>query len=266
MTNDPDNPEVTLHLKADLVVLFAANNPRIYFGQLKRNTTISKPIEFTGEKLSDIKITGMKLEDENEDAFTFKLKDKRQSGDDIMVIDAELDTGKIDPGRFNHKLIVTTDNEEIGETTVLLSGEILGPLSANPRRLYFVNYTPEERMEREVRVSSPEGLEFKILDAKVPDKDIQVVDFSKVENGEHIITLSLNAPKDRNRVKTDLVVETDLKDQSTLTVPIYAYEKRTRPGPSKSRPDKGDEDRKTIRRGGPERFEKGKVDRDSLTK
>jgi hypothetical protein len=237
-SNDPVNPTMTLELKAFLEVYFTAEPNRVYFGRVGRKEPVVKPIVFSGKEIANINIKeiSIKPNDPPTDAapaFSWQLKDNRkQSPEGGLELELTLDTSKMKPDRFRETLVITTDNAKVPSLEISLSGEILGPLTANPPRLYFGNYDSDQEMARSVTIESTEGNEFTIKDATLDESNLKITKLDRKAKGTtHEIEVTLLKGYPNDRFRAELTIQTDVADHPQISVPINGYKRRDRNSP-----------------------------------
>ncbi len=234
-SNDPVNPKFTLQVKANLEVYFAANQRRIYYGRVNRKAPVTKTITFTGKLIDKIKITDVSMKKQDkpnkmDSAYTWKIiDDRKKDPKNGLKLDITLDPRNQDPQRFRNYLVIKTDNEKVPQLEISLAGEILGPLTASPPRLYFGNYEKDKEMRKTLKIESPEGLEFRIQSVTSDYDGIEIAKVNKkTKSASHEMEVVLKKGCDKQRFNASLTVTTDLKAQPQLEVPINGYKRRLR--------------------------------------
>jgi len=232
-SNDPENPRLLLEISADLEQLLDASPRRQWFGRIKQDEVITKTFTFEGKEVDNIKIEKLALKDEaNQDAYTWKILDEKTPEGRSLKVDVTVDASKIPPGRFNDVLIARTSLDEAGEVELYLSGEVLGPITINPRRLYFGQYELNQEMVKTVTLTSSNDIPFKILETSIPEQEFAVDPWNREAALEHTLTIRLSPKMDRDRIRSAMTIKTDMKDQDNVEVDIHAYKRRSRPGPN----------------------------------
>lgn len=256
-TNDPENPVIQLEVVADLQQLLAASPNRHWFGQIKQDEVITRQFTFEGSKLNEVTLTSVRLKEDskNTDAYTWKIHDVKQDGSRQLTLDVTVHANRIQPGRFGDILVVETDLEPSFILELYLTGDVLGPISANPQRLYFGQFEMNQEMENVLRLTANTEKPFRILTASIDDNEFRIDPWARDAAADHTITIRFLPKEIRDRIRTALVITTDLEAQPVMEIEIHAYQRRTRPdsrqqmdarelapsrvSPGKSSPDAG---------------------------
>jgi hypothetical protein len=230
-TNDPVNPVTQLEVIADLKQLLAASPNRHWFGQIKQDEVITRQFTFEGSKLNEVTLTSVRMKEDskNKDAFTWKIHDVRKDGARELTLDVTVHANLIQPGRFGDILVVETDLEPSFVLELYLTGDVLGPISANPQRLYFGQFDMNREMENVLRLTANTEKPFKILTASIDDKEFRIDPWARDAAADHTITIRFLPKETRDRIRTVLVITTDLEAQPVVEVEIHAYQRRNRP-------------------------------------
>lgn len=236
-TNDPQSPRIQLEVIADLEELLAASPNRQWFGQIKQNEKVTRPFVFEGKLLGDASLSDIRIKENspNQTAYTWELKDAASETGRQLTLDVTVDSSKIQPGRFNDVLLISTGIKEIPQLELNLSGEIMGPISATPQRLYFGQFVVGQEMEKPITLTSNNGQPFRILNAVIDEKEFKIDPWNRDAATTHELKIRMMTDVPKDRIRTSLVVTTDMQAQPTLQVEVHAYQQRTRPTP----PDKG---------------------------
>ncbi|MBN1356063.1 DUF1573 domain-containing protein [bacterium] len=228
-SNDPTQPSLNLEVQAELEVYFDVSPRRLYFGRVKPGERITKTLTFTGKEIGSIRIRDIKIE--NRDALNYvqwKLHDDRTGETGIYTMDITLDPGKIKPGRFTENLIIVTDSKVVPDLTFNISGEILGPISATPPRIYFGNYEPGQSMARSVKIESSSGRPFRILSATINHDSLKASISDSSPKTVHMLEVVLDPDIKQDRFRAELIVKTDLAEHPEIEIPINGYKQRER--------------------------------------
>lgn len=237
-SNDPTEPRLLLEVSADLEQLLDANPRRQWFGRLKQEETVTKSFAFEGKETATVALESIELKDPvNKAAYTWKVIDeKTPEGIRNLQIEVTTQAGKIAPGRFNDILVVKTNLKDAPDIELYLSGEILGPITANPARLYFGQYDMNQEMTKTITLTSNTDTSFRILESTIPESEFKIDPWNRDAAVEHTLTIRLTPTLDRDRIRSNLVVKTDMPSQSEMNVDIHAYKRRERPGPGPMSP------------------------------
>jgi len=251
-TNDPVNPTLRLEVKALLEVYFAASPRRLYYGRSKPVEPIVESLSFTGKEVDSIQITDVKMEKaERAENIQWKVHDNRDKDPKSFTMDVTLDPRSMKPGRFNENIIIKTDSEKVASVKVNISGDILGPISATPPRLYFGNYETGKSMSRTVKVESSENKTFRILKAELADKSLRVKTLDTSPKALHTLNIELDSKTKKDRFRTDLVITTDMKEHPEIIIPVNGYKKRERNTSRQAQIKKGKKKASTDRQSDP---------------
>jgi hypothetical protein len=225
-----------LEVVADLQLLLAATPTRQWFGQIKQEETATRTFAFEGTRLSDARLSDIRLKQgaEHPDAFSWTVEDTREGNSGELAISVSVDAGKIPPGRFNDVLVVSTNFDQMENIELLLSGEVLGPISVNPQRLYFGQFEIGKEMDNTLILTANNDVSFKILTATIDDQEFKVGPWKSDSATEHELVLTFSPKTTRDRVRTALLITTDMETQKDLQVEIHAYQRRTRTGTRQS--------------------------------
>ncbi|MBN1552710.1 DUF1573 domain-containing protein [bacterium] len=236
-TNDPQNSQIELEVKAQLEVHFGAKPTRLYFGRIERKQPTTKTLSFEGKELDTIKIEKIEFKDQKfGNSISYDISDNRANPKDtepLLSMTITLDAKELQPGRFNENMFIYTNSSTTPKLDVGLAGEILGPLTATPPRLYFGSYVPDTEVTRTVNIESADGKPFKLLSATLEDPLLQVADYDKNASVTHSLDIILPKNYTNPRISTNLIIITDLPEQKKLEIPVTGYKKRYRD--SKSR-------------------------------
>ncbi|MCD4652467.1 DUF1573 domain-containing protein [bacterium] len=237
-SNDPTSPRLQIEIVADLEQFLDASPRRQWFGRLKQDETITKTFKIEGKKVADVKIGNIHLKvDDHKSAYSWKINESMAEDGRKISIDVTVNATKIATGRFNDVLLVETSVKEAGELELHLSGEILGPVSVNPRRLYFGQFDLNQEMVKTITLTPNNDEPFKILEASIPEGEFKIDPWNREKANEHTLTVRLNPKLDRERIRSALDVKTDMDKQPDLSVDIHAYKRRSKPA-EKSRADR----------------------------
>lgn len=232
-SNDPENPRLLLEISADLEQLLDASPRRQWYGRIKQDETITKTFTFEGKEVENVGIKDLKLKtDVHGDAFTWKIHDEKTAEGRDLRVDVTVDASKIPPGRFNDVLVVETSLKEAGDVELYLSGEVLGPITINPRRLYFGQFELNKEMVKTITLSSSKEVPFRIVETSIPENEFKIDPWNREAAVEHTLTIRMMPKLDRDRVRSSLTIKTDMPSQEDVNVDIHAYKRRSRPGPN----------------------------------
>ncbi len=238
-TNDPSAPRTQLEVVVDLEELLAAAPNRQWYGQIKQDELVTKPFVFEGKLLAEAQISNIRIKEDspNRDAYSWKIQDSGPGENRTLTMDVTVDAKKIRPGRFNDILLMTTNLEKVPELQLNLSGEVMGPISATPQRLYFGQFEVNKEMEKTISFTSNSGQPFKILNAAIDNKVFKIDPWNRDSAITHTLTIRLLTDAPADRIRTNLIVATDMEAQSEVQVEVHAYQQRTRPENPQVKPD-----------------------------
>lgn len=259
-SNDPTNPRLQLEIVADLEVLLDASPRRIWFGRLKQDEMITKSFSIEGRELDKLQLSNFHLKsDKFTKAVSWKVEDVMMTETDVekakakddekkkdekfkkdpsinrqvgrnILIHVTLDGSEVPPGRFNEVLLVDSNVKEVPELELHLSGEILGPISSNPKRLYFGQYEKNVEMVKTMTLTANNNVPFKVLEVNCDDQEFKIEPWKSGDALEHTLTVRLTPKLERDRIRSSLKIVTSMEKQKDITVDIHAYQRRTRPG------------------------------------
>jgi len=229
-SNDPTNPRLQIEIVADLEQLLGSSPRRQWFGRMKQSDTITKTFTIEGKKLDDVKLGEIKLKlEDNKSAYTWKANDTKDDSGRHLTIDVTVDASKLKPGRFNDILIATTNIEKAEKLELFLSGEVMGLITANPRRLYFGQFELNKEMVKTVTFTANNDKPFKVLDVSIPEGEFKIDPWGREASTEHTLTVRLTPKLDRDRIRSEMTVKTDMDKHENIVVDIHAYKQRLRP-------------------------------------
>lgn len=219
-----------LEVLADLQIILHANPTRQWFGQIRQDETATRTFTFEGSRMHEARLTDIRLKDgaDNPEAYSWILEDTRDDAEGGLALNITVDATKISPGRFNDMLVVSTNFDEMSEMEFLLSGEVLGPISANPQRLYFGQFEVGKEMTNTVTLKANNNVPFRILDASIEDQEFKVDPWKGDASTEHELLLRFNPDTPRDRARTTLIISTDMDAQQELQIEVHGYQRRTR--------------------------------------
>lgn len=219
-TNDPDAPAVRLTVSADIAVRFGFKYPRLNFGRVKENLSISKRLPAIGEELASVSIQSVEIVNQAHAAYYEVRVEDSGEGDERnlqLIITA---TKKIPPGRFYDQLKVTTDPPEVGPVFVRLYGERVGPVEAFPRSL-FLKESSGGTLSGSITLRSSDKKKFQVLLAKAIDPRL-IVRVHEL-NASDTIQIDASLPDDFKDLvfRSELIVRIRKDKQFDLRVPVY---------------------------------------------
>jgi len=231
-SNDPENPRLQIEIVADLEQVLDASPRRQWYGRIKQEETLTKTFTLEGKEVANVKLKNLRLKtDKFKEAFTWKINDDISEEGRKLTVDVTLTAQSIPPGRFNAILIADTNIKDIKQLELNLSGEVLGPITINPRRLYFGQFEMNNEMVKTITLTANNDIPFKIMDVSSSEAEFKIDPWSGVAGNEHTITVRLTPKLDRDRIRATLEIKTDMEKQSDVSVDIHAYKRRSRPGP-----------------------------------
>jgi hypothetical protein len=247
-SNDPEHPTSTLMIKANLETLLDAQPAQISFGQLKRTDNKDQSILLTGKNLEKIKIQSVALKENEQEisaaqpnppkeagrpklksaksGLAWKINDSKENEKRKLEIALSLDAKKAGFGQFSDTLVVTTDDSQIPKIEIPITGEITGPLLAEPARAYFSNYVTGEEKSQSLTIKSDDGKMFKILSIVSDNPIIKITNTDNESKAAHSIDLTLSKEAADDQVAALLTIKTDLSEQNELIVPVNGFKKR----------------------------------------
>jgi len=229
-SNDPENPRLLLEIAADLEQLLDVSPRRQWFGRIKQDETITKTFVIEGKEVDSVTLGEFTLRDDaHKNAYTWKIHDNKTPEGRDLKVDVTVDASKIPPGRFNDVLQVGTDLEKAGNLDLYLSGEVLGPITVNPRRLYFGQYELNREMVKTLTLTANNGEPFQILETSIPEKEFTIDPWNRKSATEHTVTIRMMPKINRDRVRTSMKIRTNMDSQEEVDVDIHAYKRRSRP-------------------------------------
>jgi len=225
-SNDPDEGKVILKLYANIVAIFDFDPLFINFGKMTRQDLLEKQFKAIGEKLAEAKIFDFRIEDADHSGFYEIRVSESGTGSDRAMAIVVKPTKNIPIGRFRDKLIVRSNIGENPEVEMYIKGEILGPIDVQPRGCVLRQRPDQPTATDSITVKATGDQPFKVLSAQCKDERVKVDVQKPRPDGTVEIILSVPRSFPDDRLRTDLIINTDLEEQPELTVPVNGFFKR----------------------------------------
>jgi hypothetical protein len=225
-TNDPENRQIKLTVKADIDLQIDSNPRRIWFGRINDLSPVTRSATIIGSRSDTLKIKSIRASDVvPPDVFSWKIRDQRSTNRGL-TLDITIYPENAASGRFLHPLIIETDLVDVPEYVINLAGELEGTVYSNPARILFANYKPGQTLVETTLIKTHLQIPFVITSAESTDADIKVVVTDDEPALEHTLKILFSPSEDRPRLQTQLLISTDLEKQPALLLDVHGFQRR----------------------------------------
>jgi hypothetical protein len=224
-SNDPAHPTIQLTLEVEVIVDVAVEPRALHFGELRKTDKESKKFSVKVDEPDRVKITSVKVEDEEHFDVTRKGSDGAGSADYELTF-----KGAERLGRVSTKVVVAYNAPEAASTELPITLTVVGDVRIQPTRLYF-SKSQDRFKPRELTLTSRSGQGVEVL--SVDDKGgLLKVETLTAKGEKAVLRLSVTDP-DRQydkKASYDLIVKTTDADSAEIVVPYSIFERPTRGG------------------------------------
>ncbi len=237
ISNDPANSSLVLKVKANLEVYFECKERMVSFGRIPRSDSIIKKVEFSGKYLKETGIKSISIftpegtpsNPEFQNALSWTINDQRSAEPPQLSVEFKLTPSGMKIGPFRETVKVKTTAENPAELDIQVTGEILGPITTDPPRLFFNFSDDPASLTRKVVIKSTDGKDFGITGVTCEDQGIRIEKPDSNKSQSHELTVSIVPDYQGDRIRTDLLVKTTHPDSNELKIPISGF-RRQNPG------------------------------------
>ena len=220
-SNDPKSNPVELRITAEVQIYLSFDRERVYFSNLRKNRLTSQMVALKGIKASGAKIKKIQFEDPSHaDYYDLKIGSIKTEEGSFATLTIT-PTDKIPTDRFRETLTVFTDVDGTEPLKIYLSGEMLGPLKADPRTMTLKHNSKSDEYRGKVSIIPEKGKKFEILSVVCSDERLRIMVGKPDSSGRMEIEASLPVDFNEKRFASTLKVKTTLRDQPEMTIPVY---------------------------------------------
>ena len=211
VSNDPDQPRLTLSLIGEAIAELEVKPDRIYWGNLRSNASEVKTVDIRFDDSAPGHITGAGV---ISPAFAVDLETNKPG------LAYRIRIRPVPPlvlGRFATNVWITTDSLRYPQLTVPMQGRVVGDIYTVPDELWLASDTTQS-VSRLLMVQSSIQWPFRILKAEPPLTNIEVRIRSTLIRGYRVELRNIYpAPALDGK---SLVITTDCETMPELTVPF----------------------------------------------
>jgi len=239
ISNDPFNSSQVLKVKANLEVYFECKERMVSFGRIPRSDTVTKRVEFSGKYLKETGIKSIQLftpegtapaDPEFSKALTWTINDQRSTEPPQLSVEFTLNPSGLKIGPFRETVKVKTTAENPAELDIQVTGEILGPITTDPPRLFFNFSDDPQSLTRKVTVKSTDGKEFGIIEVTCEDQGIRIAKPDSNKSQSHELTISIVPDYQGDRIRTELLLKLTHPDSNELRIPVSGFRRQNPAG------------------------------------
>ena len=221
-SNDPQSPNVSLTIKADVTQLVEVTPTQIMVGDLRQGITTNVIVQV---RRND----GKKLSITNTETSNKFVRARVEPGDNEqtakVVVEIE---GEGAPRRFNEQVKLFVDGAPQPMSSVSVVGRVLGDINITPESLFWgitdpqhwPGSYPEAMITREVAIAAPQlgkPLEIQNVTSSVKEVSIKLVPVDKGKTYKLLAKL-LEVPKESER--GTISFDTNVPSQPKVVVPV----------------------------------------------
>lgn len=200
------------HIRTDVTF----DPPQVQFGQLRDPSKADRTITVQHIGRSDWTIRDVRSES---DYYQVKLGKPVRKGTTVTYqLNVQLDK-ETPPGELNQPLMLVTDDSDLGQLTLGVSGRVLPALTVSPTSLSFgvVNGGASESRRVVVRADEP----FRLQKAESDDPRVKC-EFDAEAKKLHFINVTFAPPTDADAQKLleSIKIETDLKGGRSASIMV----------------------------------------------
>ncbi len=167
MSNDPDNPRVSLSIEGEIVVDVAVKPSPLLFGERRKRDKAEKEFFVTVNEPEKIKITSVTIKDER---FVVARKSKDNENDNLKYELKFLGSDKL--GHISANIDIAFEGSESSSVSIPVRVHVIGDLRYS-KNIYFLKRDGEFK-SREVILSTRSGNSVKIKGVEDPDKQLKL--------------------------------------------------------------------------------------------
>jgi hypothetical protein len=220
-SNDPENPSISLTVKADMTSLIDVSPQAVNVGAIRQGAVTNLAITVHRSDGSKLNLT--KAEATQSFIHTQIAPDEKEPSNAEVKLEVH---GEGTPRRFSDRVSLFLDDPTKPAFVVNVFGQLTGDLSLSPEQVLWGIADPEHwsasndaMITRNIRVSSntDKPLEIMHVTSSLPDVKVSL---SQIETGKvwEVVAKLPEAPKESQN--GTISFETNFASQPTVTVPV----------------------------------------------
>lgn len=200
----------------------------MWYGKVTNLEPVTRSVSFLGSKADLFTIENIRLSDDApEGSFSWNLKDNRAENRGI-TLEVVFHPEKAFPGRFMYQLFVETDLPDTPEYAINLGGELEGVVYSIPSRVVFANFQLAIPVKETLTIKTHLQKPFSITKVDSFDSEITVDYIADVSGPEHQVFIHFKPVTERQILQTQILISTDLDNQSDILIDIHGFQRRER--------------------------------------
>ena len=217
-TNDPESPKTAVTIKGNVVTDLTSKPVSVFFPKAKAGEKTTQEISVSTSKLDKLEIKNLTAEPEFLTAELKKIDDQNYT----IVVTADGTKFPTGTSRASGSVTYDTNSETQSQIRTLVTVSIQQPIRVSPNSVYF--FASKAGQKRETRLSLIASEDAKDFEVKGIQSDLDFIEIklNEKDKGEDalsvIVTLKENAPE--GKFQGTLTMETNLKDQAKLVIPV----------------------------------------------
>jgi hypothetical protein len=233
-TNELHKPFVYLTIAANVKREYRISPPKLYFDSIPQSTEGKQYLTFFDLTKTNLKITRVKASHKHIIAKILPLQNLpsapgTQNNLKIGMVEVLILPG-LPIGVFKEKLIIYINSKTAPQVVVPVEGIITGDIVAFPNKLFFGLIKKGEEFTRTVDIFSVTKKKFIVekvdykLDPSMAEYSLCFTQINNPEKGTYYrLIMKLKALNIRERLESAVKIQTNLPEQSTIEIPIYAW-------------------------------------------
>lgn len=218
-SNDPRSQNITLKISADIEVVLAVQPQQLMLGQIKKEETV---VRFAGLSGNDKDSTKIISAESSHKSIQVAVNPTGFDNDPNKTLKVTLLPG-MKPGRFQERIIITTDHPSTKTLTLPVIGEVIGNIIVSPQTLSFGILQKGQNVERVINLKATGKNSFKVVKADTGNPSI-TASIEKVSGGKEYnvkISVDQNTATPGTILRGKIVITTTDKEQQTIEVPYW---------------------------------------------
>jgi hypothetical protein len=223
-TNDPQNPQVDVIIKAEVHTPLVINpvNQRVGFTRSLLGETFTKQVTFTAMNDPVLEISADKT---RQGLFEVKAVNSHEGDSQVAVLEVTV-PATMPPGRHRDHARVKTNIEGFETVDIEMQAWVTQSLMVSPEQ---VNFRYKKKFMQTVRVAPfQEGLEYQVTGAETDLPEIAVEVIETIPNketkviltGEPIPASDPRVTENKGQIKGTLTIRTNRVETPVITIPI----------------------------------------------
>ena len=216
-TNDPITPIIQISIEAEIInQRILISTQYVDFGIVRWGEQLQKLIYFkdsTGQWLQNVNVMS---ESPLIKAVLEPIKDNKLQ---CLI----LFQPKTYLGPFNEKVIITTNQPKQPSIIINIKAIIYGPIKTKPEMVFFGFVKQNERITKEIVVSTLNKKAIEIKNAKTTIIGLTIKIAKLADNDQILITAILDTAGIQGRIDGTILLETNDPEMPTYTVPVFGY-------------------------------------------